>query len=476
MPFKYGNLIVGTFELVDGSVTTPKLADNAVTTSKVNVAAITNAKIAVDAVDTANIVDEAIATAKIALDAVDTDQIAAAAITTAKIGALQVTTALIDTAAITNAKIANLAVDNAKIQNMVADKILAGALGVSEFITSDNFVTGTSGWAIDGDGNAEFNDVTVRGAVEASTVSGSDISGGTIISDDTVDGERIKIQDGEILFLDIAGGSESPYAAITPNVAINSLRIQASNVNGIGGRLLLAERDTGGETSLRSFDGDVRVGADLGGDVYITSLGTPGNAYVQTSNDIELDTDEIYLDAGAGIFVRQNGTAKWNIDTSQDFPYLRFGTAGGIALFLENNGEETLSIEDNKVAAGRTLLRTSYATSSGSAVKLNRVAAGTATVDIRNTADGAYRAIRASAFTVSSDERVKRNIRNIDFSLSPSLRAKRYRREDGERDEIGFIAQDLPPELVEFDGDGEMLYNLPAMVALLWEEIRNARG
>ena len=58
-----------------------------------------------------------------------------------------------------------------------ADKITAGTISSqtiilntdSAIIKSSNFVSGTSGWQIKGGGNAEFNDVTVRGTIYASS-------------------------------------------------------------------------------------------------------------------------------------------------------------------------------------------------------------------------------------------------------------------------------------------------------------------
>lgn len=54
------------------------------------------------------------------------------------------------------------------IQNLTADKILAGKLAVSQWISSNNYVAGSTGWAINANGSAEFRNVTVRGDVEAS--------------------------------------------------------------------------------------------------------------------------------------------------------------------------------------------------------------------------------------------------------------------------------------------------------------------
>lgn len=76
--------------------------------------------------------------------------------------------AFIVNGSITNAKIGNLAVDDAKIANVSVAKLLAGQLSVTEFIQSYGFLSGISGFAINGNGTAEFNDVVVRGGVYAS--------------------------------------------------------------------------------------------------------------------------------------------------------------------------------------------------------------------------------------------------------------------------------------------------------------------
>lgn len=58
----------------------------------------------------------------------------------------------IENGTITNAKIANAAIDSAKI---------------ASHIQSDNYVDGSQGWAINKNGAAQFNNVTVRGHIEA---------------------------------------------------------------------------------------------------------------------------------------------------------------------------------------------------------------------------------------------------------------------------------------------------------------------
>jgi hypothetical protein len=75
--------------------------------------------------------------------------------------------AFIQNGTITNAKIANLAVDSAKIASVSADKVTAGSIAVGQDIQSAGYVAGSSGWRINGDGNAEFSNATVRGTVYA---------------------------------------------------------------------------------------------------------------------------------------------------------------------------------------------------------------------------------------------------------------------------------------------------------------------
>jgi hypothetical protein len=95
--------------------------------------------------------------ADVADNSITGDKIVANTITGGLIAASGIITnsAQINDSLITNAKIQNAAVTNAKI---------SGA------ISSTNFVSGTSGWEIDKAGDAEFNDVVIRGTIEASTL------------------------------------------------------------------------------------------------------------------------------------------------------------------------------------------------------------------------------------------------------------------------------------------------------------------
>lgn len=75
----------------------------------------------------------------------------------------------------------NISTEGIKID---ADNItLDGVVAVTDDIKSSNYVAATSGWIIEGDGDAEFNDVTVRGNIQAqagSSISAGYLTGGTI--------------------------------------------------------------------------------------------------------------------------------------------------------------------------------------------------------------------------------------------------------------------------------------------------------
>jgi hypothetical protein len=66
-----------------------------------------------------------------------------------------------------------------------AQQIVTGRIQLGQEIASANYVAGSAGWMIDGDGNAEFNNVTVRGTIYATA---GEITGTlTIASTGTLD-------------------------------------------------------------------------------------------------------------------------------------------------------------------------------------------------------------------------------------------------------------------------------------------------
>jgi hypothetical protein len=78
-------------------------------------------------------------------------------------------TAMIRDGTIVNAKIGNATIDDAKIATLSATKITAGSMQVGSYIQSTGFTSGSVGWKISADGNAEFNNGVFRGSLSAAT-------------------------------------------------------------------------------------------------------------------------------------------------------------------------------------------------------------------------------------------------------------------------------------------------------------------
>lgn len=120
----------------------------------------------------------------------------------------------INDAAITNAKIGDLAVTNAKVADLSAVKITAGTIGAHQIIIgsggdieSSNYTPGSAGWIIQGDGVAEFSQVTVRGNITSSTIDSSTITGGTFRTASS--GKRVEISQSSLEYIHFYTGDAS---------------------------------------------------------------------------------------------------------------------------------------------------------------------------------------------------------------------------------------------------------------------------
>ena len=187
--------------LYPNSITNQQIAENAITVAKIADDAVTAGKIAADAVNETHIAALAVNADAIAENAVSTDKIAADAITSNKIAAGAVTATEILAGTITSDEIA---ANTIKSENILAGAITATEIGANA-ITSANIAAGSivasdigtgtmsssvislntvngriqslnyngpskTGFRIRGNGDAEFNDVTVRGTLKNSKI------------------------------------------------------------------------------------------------------------------------------------------------------------------------------------------------------------------------------------------------------------------------------------------------------------------
>lgn len=121
---------------------------------------------------------------------------------------LVVATANIDTAAITNANVNDLS----------ADKITSGSIAVDEYIQSTGFSAGTTGFKIEGGGDAEFGNITARGQLQTvGVVQGTQSAYG---------GELVVASGVAILIADVAVGDESIDVKTNDLRSLDNLQFQ----------------------------------------------------------------------------------------------------------------------------------------------------------------------------------------------------------------------------------------------------------
>ncbi len=107
-------------------------------------------------------------------------------------------------------------------QTISAQKIITGSIQAEQEIQSANFVAGSAGWQIDGDGNAEFNDVTIRGVLIAE--GGSDVDWSHI--------SNVSIDNADINSLSF---SKITAASNTATLTMGSAgEIKSSNYSAVG--------------------------------------------------------------------------------------------------------------------------------------------------------------------------------------------------------------------------------------------------
>jgi len=181
-------------------------------------------------------------------------------------------------------------VGTAQITDLSFSKITAGTsnasitIGSSGYIKSSNYSAGSAGFKIDGDGDAEFNDVTVRGALIAQ--SGSNING-LYIGSDTIPYGKLQSNsvrtneiyiDGDIDFA--ATGTrqgikglqdiyfDSGKSTSYPYIELNSGNILIEEKAG-GARLYLEE--TGVSLTNGGYNATLTISS--GGDIFLNSQG-----------------------------------------------------------------------------------------------------------------------------------------------------------------------------------------------------------
>lgn len=153
-------------EITSDTISSVMIASDQITAPKIAAGSIVAGKIAAEAVGTVELQAESVTAGKIQTNTITATQIAANAITASELNANAVTADKIDANAVTTAKLA--------ADSVTAAKLAAVAIAVDKYIESASYTPNTSGWRIDGTGNAEFNNAQIRGTLHAARF-GSDL-------------------------------------------------------------------------------------------------------------------------------------------------------------------------------------------------------------------------------------------------------------------------------------------------------------
>lgn len=119
-------------------------------------------------VGNSDLTDLIVTAAKLADGSVDGSKLA--------VNAIAAGTAAIQDGAIVNAMIGDATIDSAKIASLSAAKITSGYMQVGTYIRSTSYAAGSTGWAINADGSAEFGANYIRGQLTASQIDARGLS------------------------------------------------------------------------------------------------------------------------------------------------------------------------------------------------------------------------------------------------------------------------------------------------------------
>jgi hypothetical protein len=141
-------------------------------------------------------------------------------------------------------------------------------------IATSNYSAGVAGWKIDGDGSAEFNDVVVRGSLEASTIDGNlTMDGGSITNtggDFTIDEDGIELQ--------LSGASTNPVSEVNSIFWRESTTLKGlitTSPNNVGRDSMWLGLPTGGAFMRLAESGSVDYSIDNGEAGMFLFSGTP---------------------------------------------------------------------------------------------------------------------------------------------------------------------------------------------------------
>lgn len=481
------------------------------------------------AVDGADVGTGTLPADKIVANSITTGQIQAGGIAADRLVANSITT--------TQIQAAGIDADRLVANSITAGEIQAGAIGASElaainlevgkYIQSTSYTPGVSGWSINADGSAEFQNVTVRGSLNA-----TDLTAGTLSMDRIAAGDitGVKIGDDEITAgkiaalnltvgkyirstsytpgsagwsIDANGSAEFNNVTVRGTIVATSGSISNLTINGAltlsGGVIRTASSGARWEMS-DSFNQDIRwynssnqivaevgvVGLGLRLAGYLShsiSLSASGQISISSGSFVQVDsylytTSGNLIEGGGGVRGSNTGSAA-NCQIQLANATTGFYNSGGVIYFVSGGANVAVQgtgyhgpYSDNAIDSGASGARWRAIYMVGGVGSVNNVS----------------RDANGRLTVASSSRRFKENIDYSAFDLGldfiKTLRPVRFRWRDDDnistahpdRNDIGLIAEDVDAlgadRLVTYDDEGPFSVRYDLMVVPLIKAIQ----
>lgn len=317
-----------------------------------------------------------------------------------------------------------------------ADRIETGSLRVDTVLSSANFVSGSQGWEIRGNGNVEFSDGVFRGALDAVDITGGTITGGTIsgasISGGTFTGGTVS--DGSISASAFTGGT------IT-GTTITGTDFIGGTASFDGGNTLI---DDDGITLQSSTEANARL-------VWKDGTSTRVRASYNASAG-EFSLAAIPITRGRFNFRNMDFITQGGFQTGfARFQHAEVSTEGRFTASLLSNASVTIGGDTPGLGAGARVGRDFQSAWRFFGGSIRALQANT---------NASFVQVWASEVVEQSSQEVKRDIAAVTHGALDAvagMTVARYRPKDepdGNKT-IGLIAESLPDDAIAYHDDDE---------------------
>lgn len=232
--------------------------------------------------------------------------------------------------------------------SITADELSANIVLVNNIISSNNYVTGVSGWAINSNGTAEFANTSIRGAIVAASLetTGIDISAsGNLTAANFALYANGQIQNGNF--------SVSPAGVLTATGATISGTVTASSLQTTG-----IDIDSAGNLTAANFAlyaNGMLYGS--GGNFQVSAAGNLTAQNASISGQIDASSGSVgNWDIGAGNIISSNG----KISLINDAGDTVIIAQSAVGTFAAINGDGSIELQNGAAGASQSMNGASY--------------------------------------------------------------------------------------------------------------------